>query len=240
MAQKSSPQTENPSTPSLALQKVTERRNSRSSKPPSRSDRVRWHLFKQNISPEDIASRENVKLTAVWDSIQRMEAYKNLHSDEEVNMQINAIVIEQAKTVGKVIGRAMQAKHTVTVKSGKVGKERWRSTKVDDHATQLKGVEAFRALVEATRPKGGGVNIAVQNNNGNGGGAATSRERGNTFEERVRRMRERKGITSSDDVVEGEFTTPPSQQSLADEMEEFGLDGFDEGEDEDNEEEGED
>lgn len=204
------------------------RPKSRKAKTPSRSDRVCWYLSKvERLSYDDIATRQGMSLLAVGQSIQRMNDHKALHSDEAVNLAINELVLKRVENVDKVIMGAMSAKIVSSEKRGK----RWVKTTRPDHATQLKAVDTIKGFIETIRPKAGGVNIAMnQQNNLQGGGSSEVRVGGNTFEERLRRMRDAKGLSNNDEVIEAEFAAP---STLQEEMEEFGIDLEDEDEIED-------
>lgn len=200
----------------------------RTSKSPSRSDRICWNAYKrERKSFEQIATEQNMSLAAVGNAIQRMDEYRCLVSEDEVNLAINEIALAGMKKVGSVITKAMDAKIVTRERVGenKSGNAKYKTFSRPDHATHLKAVETFKALIESTRPKGGGVNIALQQNNGGGGGGGDIRPQGHSFEERLRRAREQRGLKDEVGIVDAEEI---EASTLADELGDIGIDLEDE------------
>lgn len=164
-----------------------------------------------------------MSVIAVGKAIQRMNDHKVLHSEEAVNLAINEMVLKRVENVDKVIMSAMGAKVVGSEKRGRVGKERWTVTSRPDHATQLKAVDTIKSFIETIRPKGGGVNIALQQNNNAGESAGISPAKSFDFEARLRTIRERKGLASeSSEFVDAEYEDG-STDELADELAEIGI-----------------
>jgi len=182
---------------------------------------------------DEIATRQNMSLVQVGNAIQRMEDHSALNSQDMVDLALNEAVLKSMSGVDKVLAGGMKAVIEGSERRGKVGEEKWVKTSRPDHATRIKTLETIKGFVESTRPKGGGVNIALQQNNA-GGGGGDIRPQGHSFEERLRKIREAKGLTNNDVVVEAEFMDPPT---LADELADIGIDLEDE--DDDDEVEGE-
>lgn len=166
---------------------------------PNKQDRARWFLFKNSISVEEIAKRHGVKLIAVQKSIDRVQSYQTQTSNEIVDMRRNEMAINLADKAEEALGRALEAK-TVVRRENKKGKLVVVS-KDPDHKTQIEAARQVKELLEASIPKGGGVNIAVQQN-------ATQQvevARRSNFEERLRAARERRGMSNSENIVDIEY-----------------------------------
>jgi hypothetical protein len=181
---------------------------------------VCWNLWKiERMTFDEIATREHLSVVQVGNAVQRTSDYKALHSDQAVDLAVNEMILKRLGKVEQVLTGAMGANIVGSEKRGRVDQEKWVRTRRPDHATRLKAAETFKGFIETIRPKGGGVSIALQQNNA-GAPGDEPRAHGNTFEERLRRLRQAKGLANHDEVIEAEFASP---SSLADELEGVGI-----------------
>jgi hypothetical protein len=168
-------------------------------KKPSKQDRARWFLFKNSVSLEEISSRLGGRIIDVQKSIDRVQSYQAQTSNEIVDMRRNEMVLNLADKAEAALSRALEAK-TIVRRENKKGQTVVVSRDTD-HKTQIEAFKQVKELLVAPIPKGGGVNIAVQQN-------ATQQvevSRRSNFEERLRAARERRGMTNSENVVEVEY-----------------------------------
>lgn len=168
---------------------------------PNKQDRARWYLFRKHVTVEEIAKRHNVNIIAVQKSIDRMEAYSAQTSNEIVDMRRNEMAINLADKTESALSRALEAKIVVRRESKKDSSKMVVVSRDPDHKTQIEAARVAKELMEAVIPKGGGVNIAVQQN----AGAAVEPVRRSNFADRLRAVRERKGLTNTDNVVDVEY-----------------------------------
>ena len=166
---------------------------------PNKQDRARWFLFKRSVSLEEISKRHGVSVVAVQKSIDRMEAYNAQTSNEIVDMRRNEMAINLADKAEAALGRALDAK-TIVRRENKRGKLVVASSD-PDHKTQIEAARQVKDLLESVIPKGGGVNIAVQQN----ANQTVDTSRRSNFEERLRAIRERRGLTNSENVQEADY-----------------------------------
>ena len=183
------------------------------------------------MSVDEIATQTGCNLAQVQDSLQRYEMARAEVSNEEVDMAINQTVLKSMEATQKVFSEALRAKH-VNVTYDKNNKKIKQT--LPDHATRLKAVDTIKNLMDAVRPKGGGitVNANTQVNNGNGGIPVAPRSF--DFEARLRDIRERKGLKNDGGVIDGDFEEAEDKDELADELSEMGIE-IDEDEEEDSE-----
>lgn len=166
---------------------------------PTKRDRTVWYEHRRRLSHEEIAQRHNMKVEAVKSAIDRFEIYRSLTSNEEIDMRLNAVVLNQINRGEKALQEALTAK-VVVRKTDSEGR-----TVVDysepDHKTRLEAFKEIRGMADRNIPKGGNVQVNVQQNAGEG----ASVERGRGFEEMVRAARERKGLTNGENIEEAEY-----------------------------------
>ena len=165
-------------------------------KKPNSTDRRRWYLFRQRMSPEEICAREKCSLEVFQNSLARMEAYRASVSTDEIEMAMNAIVLRRLPEADKALGDALKAK-VVTRHQYVDGKGRQKSKVIStepDHNIRLQAHDRLQRMADRMIPKGGGVAVNVQQNNaggGDGGGVVSRR----SFEEVLRERRREQGLS---------------------------------------------
>ena len=169
-------------------------------KQPRQIDRVRWYLYRQHVSLEEIAARHNCTVLTVQDSINRMEAHRALTSSEEIDMKMNSIVLRRLERAEKVIEEAQNAEIVITHTDPETG-ETEITHRAPDHATRLAANEQVRKIADRNIPKGAGVQVNVQQN----AGEQTAHIRGRSFEELLRKAREDAGLTNSENIQDAEY-----------------------------------
>ena len=169
-------------------------------KQPRQIDRVRWYLYRQHVSLEEIAERHGVSVLSVQDSINRMEAHRALTSSEEIDMKMNSIVLRRLERLDKVIAEAQEAEIIITHTDPETG-ETEVTHRAPDHATRLAANEQVRKIADRNIPKGAGVQVNVQQN----AGEQTAHIRGRSFEELLRKAREDAGLTNSENIQDAEY-----------------------------------
>ena len=169
---------------------------------PNAADRSRWFLFRKHMAIEEIAKRHNVSIAAVQTSIDRMESYNAQTSNELVDMRRNEMAIRLADKAEAVFSRAMDAQIVVRRENKKNPNKTVIVSKDPDHKTQIEAAKQVKELMEATIPKGGGVNIVNQQNTG----IVADSARRLTFEERLRQIRQDHGMRNDANVADAEYT----------------------------------
>ena len=132
-----------------------------------------------------------------------------------VHLKVNEKVLEALDGVGKVFRTGLSAKKHLPIGGGKF-------KAVDDVALQLKTVETIKSLHEVTQPKA----PLVQNNtqfNSNFSNQNASHP-GTSFESRLRKIREQRGLSNDEGVRVGYAEDPSEDQSVEDELSDIGID----------------
>ena len=180
---------------------------------PDKKDRVRWYLTRRGYSPDTIALEQGCKVQEVHASVQRVIAYQAEVSNEAVDMKVNEVVLRSLDRAGRVLESAMDAKNVKRVVVG----NKVKKYAEPDHATRLKAVETMKNLMESSRPK----TPLISNTNNtqiNNTRPTDSDGRPLSFEERIRRLREKNG---EPETIEAEVVEPGTVQ---DELNEIGID----------------
>ena len=200
---------------------------------PQKKDRDLWLMKKaRGWSDDQLATRFNISIDKVRQAIDRWELYRACHTNEEFDMEVNRMAFGLLPKAQKVMEQGMTAMKTETVHRGK----KVISTRVIDHHTRIKTLDSFKALLEAVRPKGVGVQVNTQINNPSGNTAPTT-SRAYDFESRLRIARKEKGLTNDEGTQEGDFEDVNPEESLANEMAEIGIELPDEDDDEEEDDE---
>lgn len=190
------------------------------------ADRKRWLLLGTGMEIEEIAARQKVTVHRVRDSIAKMAMYLKANSHEIVDARVNELALAKLEKFSGFMDEAMTALKTLS--DGK--------TQVRDLEPGFKAMKLLKDLIESIRPKGAGVAVQVNTQvNGGGGGVGANSQ---SFEERLRKIRERNNLRN-DDVAETINATVVDEDSARDESEDDAEDE-DEGDEQDEEiEEGE-
>lgn len=154
----------------------------------------------------------------IHDSIDVCREYRYQNSNENVALAINEQVLSLIPQVGQVFADGLGAVKYLPQRNG-------RFKKVDDHAIRLKTIETMKSLQEVAQPKAPLVQNNTQfNNNVQGGGAAFAP--GMSFEARLRKMREAKGLSNDDSIagVSENAADADQDQSVEDELSDIGVD----------------
>jgi hypothetical protein len=181
----------------------------------------RWFQVETlGMSIEQVALKENCRVSTVEDSINRLKEWQFRNRISVLETKAIEVLMQRVDGMGEVYDRGMQAEKAVHV-----NRETGVATMVPDIAMQLKTVEGMRGLIETVQPKTPLVNSNTQYNLGvmvNGAPA------GNSFEAILRKKREARGLLNSE--TEGSASAP---QTHAEEIDaEFkDLGGDDDGED---------
>lgn len=167
---------------------------------PTKSDSVRWHMFREKrMSFEEIAELQHVDIAAIEASVDRVEAYRALTSNAEISAELNSMVMDLATDAKSALRGALKADHVIrrTTPEG-ASVEVSRSP---DDKTRLAAFTVFQKLADRNLPKGGGVNVAVQQNVN----ASVNPDKHISFEELLRQRREAQGLSNGDSVQEADY-----------------------------------
>lgn len=169
----------------------------------------------------------------VQDSLDRYDSARAEVSNEEVDFAVNQVILKSMTEVGTVLKTGLRAKISENIHIGKdkEGKDKYRRVTRPDTTTQLKTIDTMKNLMDSIRPKGGGIAITSNTQvNNPGSGTPGGRPQGLSFEDRVRRNRQRK--IDEGEVVDAEVI---EEQTLEEELSDIGIDIEDdeEGDDDD-------
>ena len=161
---------------------------------PTATDRRRWLLSSQGMSPEEISVRTNSKVQSVKDSLIKMGAYFQANSHQVVDARVNELALSKLDKASQMLDEAFEA-----IRYGSDGKpilDPVTAKPLPDFSTALKAFKAIKDFIEAIRPKGSAVALQVNNNSGN----TTIMTGVRSYEERLRAARERNGMRNDDEV----------------------------------------
>lgn len=186
-------------------------------------------MRKGGVSDEEIAARLDLKVDAVCEAIQRFESIRASVNNEIVDMAVNVEALVALEGVGDDLREARNGLRFTGAydQEGSPIFER-------DYSLMLESISGLGALVEKTRPKGGGVqiNTAIQNNgggNGNGNGG-----QGRSFEAMLREAKAQRALTEGDGggaAVAVAEADPDIQDAEFDEDEDDADNGYDDADD---------
>lgn len=172
-------------------------------KPPSVQDRKRWYMWKfDRMSVDEIANRCKVKPKVVQQSIDKMDGWKAIMSGENIGIELNAVVMEHIGAVSGVLAESLKAEHVVK-RTNEEGVEEIVS-RSPDHKTRHEAVDRIMKIADRNLPKGGGVQIAVQQNNKEVKVAPARL----SFEEVLRQRRQARGLGNGESIED-----PPPQDA---------------------------
>lgn len=120
----------------------------------SDADLHRYMRHKLGSTTEEIAAQDGVSEITIQRSIRTVDAYRIANTSEYLNESMIAVVMKNHRNIDSAISGALGAK-----KTDKDGK------KVDDHQTQLEGVDRAIKIMEVVQPKpqkGISVNVNQQ------------------------------------------------------------------------------
>lgn len=201
------------------------------SKAPQRRDKDFWLMRKRGWTDEQLAVRFNCKPETVKACVDRYELWRANFANDEVDLEVNQMLMRVLPKAEKVLKDGMAAtKVEINTRGKKV-----ISKRVADHHVRFKAVEMAQSFMEATKPKGIGVQVNTQVNNPGGQQGGPQAPQGFDFESRVRQLREKRGLSNNDDFVDGEYEdVVPS--TVAEELADIGIDLDDDEDEEDGEE----
>lgn len=183
---------------------------------PNRADLIRWYLRRKGHSDEEIGARTGCGVKAVNNSISVVEEYRELTSNDMVDMKIGEVVMKAMDDVPAVFRRGLTAKRVV--RHPGTG----RAKTEHDVGMQLKTVETIKSFQELARPRTPGVMLNQQFNNG----ASPDHPQGSgmSFESRLRAIREKRGMLNEENVIEVTAEEADSEMSLEEELAEQDID----------------
>lgn len=123
--------------------------------PPTPSDVRRYFDWRTGISPAEIAARENVRVSTIETSIERMRNYAAANSAEMAELAIRQVTLATLPGAALVIEGAMTAVHKVphTVGYDSEGNAQIEYVETADHVTRLEAVDRIQKLFSASQPK---------------------------------------------------------------------------------------
>jgi hypothetical protein len=156
--------------------------------PITQLDRSRYFDNLAGISAEELASRENVKLSTITRSLEKMRAHAQRHSQSSAIMATTELYMDKLDKVSQVIDEGLNASVVVT---RQVIKTRWNPELgadeqymaeehdiLPDHATRIKTMDYLSKLQERVQPKQPLVAVdartQIQNNAGQLGPGGTT------------------------------------------------------------------
>lgn len=211
-------------------------------------DRTAWSLSQQGKSDLEIGALLNCTALQAREGITTVETWRRSLDEPIVNAVAAEQVVIGVENAGRVLRDAQEAtvlvapprqaalldgdgKPQLDEDGNPVVIETSPAVYAPDHATRLAAVRAAGELAERFRPKGNGnqINVGIQTNvNGNGNGSDGGQRR--SYEQRLRRVREKHGLTNDDpdelphedeeepdNILDGEYEEGGNENDTGDE-----------------------
>lgn len=145
---------------------------------------MRYLKRKAGQTPEEIAKSEKVSPRAVYDSIRKIEIHETKNSEGQLQLAVRDLIISSIPQAKETLHGLLTATETIEVKDSNTGKT--KRVEMPDKTTRLEAMRVVKSLVETTQPKGPAVAVQVNQTNQT---AQIAAKGGETFEERMRRLR---------------------------------------------------
>lgn len=122
---------------------------------PSPLDRSRWMDHRSGLSIEELAARENVKISTIQSSLDKMKLHAARTSQESVDMATRELYLDQLPSAIHVFEDALKATtmQTKTIENPDTEETEIVYVEVPDHAIRLKAIESLQKLLAGVTPK---------------------------------------------------------------------------------------
>jgi len=122
---------------------------------PTSLDWQRWRDFRSGMSVKEIAARENIKLSTVEKSLEKMRGHAARNSQESVELATREVYLDQLPNAISVFERALHAKKSETqyIFNPDTQESKPMTVEVDDIDTQLSAIDKLKALLAGVTPK---------------------------------------------------------------------------------------
>lgn len=152
---------------------------------------IRWMKAQAAGGDEDAAARavaksEHISVETAKRSIRHVEIYRKKNERVEFDLAIRDLVISVVPQAKETLSGLLAATELVEVTDNKTGKKRVQ--KMEDKTTRLEALRVVKELVAVQQPKAPLVEQNIQQNQNTQVAAIGN---GETFEERMRRLREK-------------------------------------------------
>lgn len=189
---------------------------------PHSLDAQRYALYRSGMALPEIAARENVKLSTVEKSIEKMKIERELYSKEAVDIAGRRVVLEAMPVAGQSLIEALTAtRDRILSSTDDDGNDTTTVIQEADHALRLKALDGLNKLVESLKESVPLVSNSITNQNQqlnavgiSQGGQALS------FESLTRQLREEKGIALETEKKENLELTGPLPDTIDFELQE--------------------
>src|SRR5271165_2429101 len=180
------------------------------------TDQRRWFDFRAGTSAEELAARENVKLDTIMQSLARMRAHQERHSQSATETAVRQMFLERLPQASDVFIEAMKATQTRTKTEAvrefneETGTAEWVEKEVTeeipDHKIRLSAVDALQKLLVSIQPKTPMVTVDARSQTNIGAGVIgdpASQQRALSFESIMRQRRLEMGLADIKELTAG-------------------------------------
>lgn len=163
---------------------------------PARFDQTAWALARRGKSTDEIAALMDCSPATAEQAAMKMQIWIDSLSDEIRNALANEQVMKGIEGAGKVFQEAQNATTvaTVPVEDAETGEVHLVAQTVPDHRLRLDAVKGVAEFADKLSPRGKGNTINIGNTVNNRVGGDT----GKSFEQRVRELREKHGLSNAE------------------------------------------
>lgn len=166
-------------------------------------DLARWAGSRAGMSIRELAARENVKLSTVEKSLEKMRLHAARTSQESVEMATRELYIDSLPSALQVFERALHAKkfETKVVTNPDTEKEEIIMVEVEDLDMQLKAVEKLKSLLAGVTPKTPMVAVDARTQINNQGQLAAGSQGQLSSESLIRQIRAQPNFQLTDGQI---------------------------------------
>ena len=164
---------------------------------PHSLDAQRYAAFRAGLAPAEIAARENVRVSTVEKSIEKLKTAAQLYSQEAVEISVRRSVLDAAPTMhNSLIAMLTATREQIRHIDGDPNRTEY--IEVADHKTRALAIAQLTDLIESIREQAPLVSVSQQNNTQNNlslgpGGLST--------ESMIRQIREERGLALPADTI---------------------------------------
>jgi hypothetical protein len=161
-------------------------------------DAQRYAAFRAGVSEEELASRENVLVSTIKRSIEKMEVERETYSHEQVELTNRRTLIRAAEArETSLLQMLVATREKLIHEEGDPSRPKY--VEMPDHDIQLKAMAALDKLIESIQTAAPLVSVSQQNNlqqnfNPGVGGLST--------ESIIRRVREERGLAIPAEIIQ--------------------------------------
>jgi len=177
---------------------------------PHSLDAQRYAAFRAGLAPAEIAARENVRVSTVEKSIEKLKTAAQLYSQEAVEISVRRSVLDAAPAMhNSLIAMLTATREQIRHIDGDPNRTEY--IEVADHKTRALAIAQLTDLIESIREQAPLVSVSQQNNTQNLLQMGAS---GLSTENFIREVRAEKGLALPADIARTDVYAEPLPDTI--------------------------